>query len=423
MKIEDYDLAAFYSRVNYIHGGVAIYVKSTYDVESMDEINGLSLDKTFECCALRCKALNILIISIYRSPDGDFNLFLERFDDLLVMLSRDMKIELYICADFNINLFNATDVKTKKFLNLLTCYNLITTIKDATRVTNVSETLIDNIVVREANDAIQAKCLDLMISDHFGLLLEFTITSPVSKPVPQTKLSRFFTRENKFHFQYLLQKESWADVYNSIDPNAAYQSFSDSLSYIFEISFPKISRRVKPSDASDKNWLTQEIRALSIYKRKLHQRMKILAKDNFDMSQVNEHYAKVCKDMKELVIRSKRDHNASLILNATNKSSAMWKLIHKFNGNRKKATFGFPSAFMIAGKEVCDTDAVANEFNDPYINVTKRLNLQKPVLKSGYGYAQNVHSLFLQPCTETEVHDIILTLKNTLDGMRFQYLY
>lgn len=240
LKLGNYNLATSFSRETYTHGGVAIYAKSSFACDPLNAINILSEEKSFECCAVKIKKINVIIISIYRSPDSDFNLFLQKFEELLNIISRHVKFELYICADFNINFFNIADARVRKFGDMLECYDLVTTITDATRVTNVSETLIDNIVAKKCNNVNRAECLDLMVSDHYGVLIHLNNYVPPSthQKVP-TKHIRSFSPQNKYLFRLLLEREGFSTVLDSYDVNQSYQFFIDTLLYCFDSAFPK----------------------------------------------------------------------------------------------------------------------------------------------------------------------------------------
>jgi len=53
---------------------------------------------------------NLFILTVYRAPAGNFNLFLKRVDDILKSLySADLKI--IICGDININYLTEGDRK------------------------------------------------------------------------------------------------------------------------------------------------------------------------------------------------------------------------------------------------------------------------------------------------------------------------
>jgi endonuclease/exonuclease/phosphatase family metal-dependent hydrolase len=100
-----------------------------------------------EICAveLETKASKLIVLSVYRAPIGDFNLFLKKLDDSLKYLYRP-RTEFLLCGDINTDYLLESNRK-KHFFSLLTTYNLFHTVDFATRIQNKSSTAIDNIFV------------------------------------------------------------------------------------------------------------------------------------------------------------------------------------------------------------------------------------------------------------------------------------
>ena len=53
---------------------------------------------------------NILIMTVYRAPSGNFNLFLERLDDILKLFYR-VGSKLILCGDINVNYLTENEKK------------------------------------------------------------------------------------------------------------------------------------------------------------------------------------------------------------------------------------------------------------------------------------------------------------------------
>ena len=60
---------------------------------------------------------NIIVGVFYRPPDGNLDLFLQQFNELMLKISRENKI-CYIMGDFNLNLMNhQSSPETGEFLD------------------------------------------------------------------------------------------------------------------------------------------------------------------------------------------------------------------------------------------------------------------------------------------------------------------
>ena len=80
MHMNQYSLGAHFSRSKYTHGGVAIYVLDDILFHDLD-LTLYTKEKDFEACALKLHnlSINLLILCIYRSPSGDFTIFLNNW--------------------------------------------------------------------------------------------------------------------------------------------------------------------------------------------------------------------------------------------------------------------------------------------------------------------------------------------------------
>jgi hypothetical protein len=123
-------------------------------------------EKGFEACALKLHnvSINLLILCIYRSPFGDFTIFLNQLDHVLIKLFK-ISTDIVLCGHFNINFL----VKSPRLLlleTLLASFSLISTIQFTTRNVDDSQTLIDNIFINKNVHKFEVYPLLNGLSDH-----------------------------------------------------------------------------------------------------------------------------------------------------------------------------------------------------------------------------------------------------------------
>jgi len=96
-------LGANYCRKTFLKAGVSIFVYRNwkYNTINIDEYN---IDKGSEACAIQLDSTfnKLSILTIYRSPRGNFTSFLNRLDLILQKLYNN-KYNIVICGDLNIN--------------------------------------------------------------------------------------------------------------------------------------------------------------------------------------------------------------------------------------------------------------------------------------------------------------------------------
>ena len=160
-----YKTVSSFSRTNFLKGGVCILAKNTLNFNNV-KVSKICEEKTFEiCCAqFNFDVFSICVFSIYRSPKSDFSSFLTKLSTVLED-KYNSKYRYVICGDVNVNFLPSAEKKDSKLLaNLLAEFNIKPTIFCPTRITDTSETCIDNIFTDIANGHV--KVCDSDISDH-----------------------------------------------------------------------------------------------------------------------------------------------------------------------------------------------------------------------------------------------------------------
>ena len=103
-------------------------------------------DQEKEVCVLKLKSTFFnCIVAVYRAPTGNFNLFLNRLDDIIKTLHK-VELNLTICGDVNEDCLTDNDKRRQLDAVLLT-YNLSAIVYFPTRSQGYSSTEIDNIFI------------------------------------------------------------------------------------------------------------------------------------------------------------------------------------------------------------------------------------------------------------------------------------
>jgi hypothetical protein len=130
------------------------------------ESNNIAESLFIEIC--NPKGKNIIVGVLYRPPDSNVNLFVQKFDDLLGKISSENKT-CYLAGYFNLDLISyQNDTITGKFLDNLYSNAFIPMVTCPTRITAHTATLIDNIFTSHYFDSIHG-FLVTDISDHLTI--------------------------------------------------------------------------------------------------------------------------------------------------------------------------------------------------------------------------------------------------------------
>jgi exonuclease III len=91
-----------YSRIRKEGGGSCIFVKDRVQTKELNSMQGLCKEKDFEMSILELVDLKIVLVCIYRSPDGDFQLFQQNLETVIQKVQSKKK-RVILCGDWNIN--------------------------------------------------------------------------------------------------------------------------------------------------------------------------------------------------------------------------------------------------------------------------------------------------------------------------------
>ena len=199
----------------------------------------------------------LCVVCIYRSPDGQFDKFLEKLELVVQKILMKGKI-LILCGDWNIDFLHESR-NQKDLTDFLLRYNLVNTVQSPTRITKSTSTLIDVIVINGKHYKEPATVVELGISDHQAQVL--AVLGKTHTNGKRRELKRHFGDENIREFQYLLEKETWQEVFLETEVNAKYNAFMKSVLHPFNIAFPlEVRHRKKPQR---NRWITQGIQMAS----------------------------------------------------------------------------------------------------------------------------------------------------------------
>ena len=124
-----------------IGGGVAVYFKDSLDCISIAKYDNCDIEATW--LELKVKSQRLLVGCIYRPPDSEG--FYDKFLPILERISANRK-NVIITGDFNSNMLDNSG-NGKKFKDVLQLVNFKNVIKNPTRVTEHSSTIIDLICI------------------------------------------------------------------------------------------------------------------------------------------------------------------------------------------------------------------------------------------------------------------------------------
>jgi len=103
ISTENYNLDAKFCRHQYKNRGVCIFVHESIDLNTIPT-HSICKENDLEICSIKLNLpkTEIVIITIYRTPSGNYNYFLRKLESLLSLLYTE-KNEFINWGDININ--------------------------------------------------------------------------------------------------------------------------------------------------------------------------------------------------------------------------------------------------------------------------------------------------------------------------------
>ncbi|XP_052751392.1 uncharacterized protein LOC128200806 [Galleria mellonella] len=355
LKIPNYTLVTHYSRGNR-HGGSCILVRKNHRYKVMNEIESLSISNIIECTGMELTDYNILIICIYRPPkvtQESYETFFETLNNLLSMYCFK-KRKIVLCGDFNIDMLKA-DKYSFEFKQLLQGFNLKLAINDPTRL--CSGTCIDNFG-HNMKDC-KTRILELALSDHTAQLLMCPVSEKFGNPY-WFIMKRDYSKENIEKFKHCLMAIHFKDVYNTNNPNTAFNSFFDEFKLFYDMCFPLM--RIRMRSYQRPKWITKGIIKCSRQKRKL------LWKYRKDPNLLNKKCFKTYSSrLKNIMKLTKKAQNNYFIKTSKNKTKATWTIINEY----KNKTKNYITQINNDHKKITDPNRIAELFNNFFIEQVK----------------------------------------------------
>lgn len=392
LRLKHFELAASFCRPPGKHGGTAIYVKENVKFRERSTLTKLSVINEVECAVIECNINQavLIVVSVYRPPLGNINIFLDVIEKLLVILSKENK-KIVIVGDFNIEML-ADNQNKSNFSSMLRSFDLKQTIFTNTRIVFKSASCIDNIFVNFSY--IESQVFDSYISDHSAQEL-FFYSGKTNNRILQSK--RIFSEENKMYFINLLKEQDWKEVYEIEKKNIDHQwdVFMNNFILIFNQSFPL--KLVKTKDScSKKNNVDDKIKE---HKEKLSKLLMLSRVDeNF-----KDQYKKFKKEYDKLLKTSRSEEYERKLRSSDNKSKCMWSICREIVGKNTKT-----NDIPIEG----DPKDISDKYNQHLVSVVPELLKHLNNSKNAVNIILNNRLMVLEPVTVEKLCLISKKIKN-----------
>ena len=394
ISIADYTLYRR-DRQNKAGGGLAIYVHNSVSVTEMQELQS----KCIEGIWLRVQLQNMakVIGFIYRPPSSDTQ-WTEEFTNILEK-TQTLNTEMIIMGDFNIDLTQENH-KTRKWKHLMNTFGLTQTVKEPTRVTKNSATLIDHVYTSSLNtvEEIDTSVAKITISDHFAVVVTLKKAKNTAKGRHNYIQYRNFKNFNENAFKLELATAAWDLINETEDPNVALEwlnkTMLNSLNRHAPIKTKRVRRQIKPK------WFNADVR------RAITRRNKIKKSSPLELKLAQ-------KRTKNIIKQAKTQYYEDLIKEHKNDPANIWKIFREFQKPNSKCKH---IQIVKDDKVISDPESVAEEFSTHFSNATSTYYFNPDTAINNETTSNTIHSsdgaFHIPPIDNMKVLQIIQTLNS-----------
>lgn len=338
-SIEYLNLVNGWYRTSAPGGGVSIYANSSLRIKKID-LNSFSVDVDLELTAVELLDLNIIVVSVYHSPKGNFENFLNKMESCLCYLMR-MNSKIALCGDFNVH-FGENSTKEREFMNIITSYGLFVGSYLPTRGDACLDTVITNLNTWDY----KTKVFDPMIADHGVLVVDLYTKQDSNQQAATWHVNYVFTKrvirkETLGTFQTAVSEIDWQPRLQEMAASNAFEEFFQSIKAKFDYIYPEKIKKYPVSKSQNsqktvkaKTWYTSELKKIKCIVLLLHDHYKT-ATDPKEKEFFYKKYLQAKRLYRKDVEEAKKKSNDRFIAGAHNPCKAAWDLI---NENRKKIT-------------------------------------------------------------------------------------
>jgi exonuclease III len=368
LSIKGYKLISYFCRKTHTHGGVAVFACLNLECKKVELVKYC---KELDCEISGVSTLSVVIVCLYRSPNGNFQAFLDILNELFLNLKL-LKKKVLIVGDYNIQ-FNKNNLEKMQFSDFVQSFDLQIMVSECTRLHNCLDNVLTNFPV-----SVNCKVIDPFFSDHKGIEIVIDLPTEIGNEV--ITVIRPITQKGLHVLYSELSEYDWSFV-DSLDLNIEqnFFKFITKISNLVKDIFPctSINYNPKKSQTGKINWFSNKLKNLRENLKFLHD----LKQNNPGNSAVGRYYQEYRSYYRHSISSAKKQANDQYLKTNSNYSKAAWNLINEKRGKSCYDTVNSnisPNDFndyvsSIAGQII---NNISNSATDPITDILKNIQPQ-----------------------------------------------
>lgn len=362
------------------HGGLVTYLhkdfnykkRELYSTSAFWEGQFIDISSSF----LKHK---ITLGNIYRPPRDNLEhiqIFLDNINPIFEQISNENS-EIVLAGDFNLDLLNVNNKQIiSAYFDLFLSYNFIPSITLPTRIHN-SATLIDNIFCKTSrNEYIKHSGIILNnLSDHLPCFLSIDFKINPKKYPKTIQIQKHNSTAITNFIDEIINSHIMTHMETSplCDPNINYNKMSSILEKAKEKHLPVKTVKFKKRKHKIAPWITTGIIHSINYRDKLYKNLKKCDPSSSQFLDLKNNLKTYNSILRKSIRSAKLTFYHSEFVKFKRDTKRTWGVVQSVLNNNAHCLKEFPKYFVINGKNVEDTYAIADGFNRFFANIGKEL--------------------------------------------------
>ena len=345
---------------------------------------------------------SVFLVDIWYRPSNSPPERFNEFENVIDKIDTESK-ELYILGDANCNLLpEASPHISSHLTNIFDIYGLSPLITEPTRVTLVSNTLIDLCITNSPEKVSNSGVIHLGISDHS--LVFMTRKVHHDRFCPRTIEMRQFKHFQKNKFLNDLEQMPWLNVDLCSDPNDMWHEWKQMFVSCMDKHAPRKLKRISKKRAP---WITKGL-LNKIHRRDLIKKKAISSNDH-DMW---EKFKCARNQANNAIKQAKKRHFSDNLKVSKGNPRKTWNLIKELTSRNTSKSTNI-SEIQVDNRTISSPGDMAEAFNDHFTNIGQVLAQEVP--------AAEVNPEFYLSHTDKAFHlktpslDVVFNLLRNID--------
>jgi len=339
------------------NGGAGMYVRSSIAIEAEPvHLNGAEAVKV-TLAGVGDRPLSIT--SIYRTPASDVGGFVDSLNLYFYKMRHNNHI---ITGDINIDSSNAN---YHSYIDSYSAFNYQNLITIPTRVTSISSTCIDHILVNFDEYEYDSGTVELGITDHypvFVILKKECIQA--SKPQRQRKINK--ESISKLHCEF--PKVDWGGIFEETCVDNAYCKFLEKTKAVFDLVAPYANIECRRKSRSNL-WFTEDL------KKQIRKKNQLFSKHiKFPFSPKLKIAYQTQRNYVSCVLKETKSNYYEKLLKNERDPRKIWNTINSGCGRNTSYGRFTPTKLKIDDSEIIeDEEKIAAQFNSYFTSIGSKL--------------------------------------------------